>query len=350
MKNWRNIFSWFKALRMSLFLLFSFALFGERSRESRLISLREDLKAIQSGLDRVLKTHLKNSEKITLRVTKRSVPSGGDLLKIKQNLEEVKIGLEEVSEKREEKNLPQKQTVIIDRKPNNEAFLRVRKDLEEVRIGLEQVTQERVKSFPKDHILPVNREDSLKDEFPVLNGDTPLRKGLYLLPFLGLYHSQNLEWKSKAGEFEISQKTGFSSGFRFGYGWKLVFADFQLSYFHNDLGDLDAGLPSMSFSGETKGMGAHFSVGTKVPLSESFDLKLALGIGGISQDLSFHLMDMVVEEEKFLLSGQLLGSIEYYPNQNLSFSLGYRWMNLSEMELFSSRDLHLAELSLGYRF
>ena len=314
-----------------------------------MISLREDLKVIQSGLNEVLKNHQKKSEKIPLRVTKRSVPSRGDLLKIRQDLQEVKIGLEVVSDKREKKNLPQKQTVIIDRQKNNEAFLRVRKDLQEVRIGLEQVTQERVKSFPKDQILLVNREDSLKDEFSVLNGDIPLRKGLYLLPFLGLYHSQDLEWKSMAGEFELSQKTGFSSGFRFGHGWKLVFADFQLSYFHNDLGNLDAGLPSMSFSGETKSMGAHFSVGTKVPLSESFDLKFALGIGGISQDLSFHLMDMVVEEEKFLLSGQLLGSIEYYPNQNLCFSLGYRWMNLSEMEMFSSRDLHLAELSLGYR-
>ena len=36
--------------------------------------------------------------------------------------------------------------------------------------------------------------------------------------------------------------------------------------------------------------------------------------------------------------------------EHLRLGLRYRWIRIGEMELFTSRDLHLAELSLGYVF
>lgn len=38
------------------------------------------------------------------------------------------------------------------------------------------------------------------------------------------------------------------------------------------------------------------------------------------------------------------------PSEHFRVGLRYRWMKVEEMTLFTARDLHLAELSLGYVF
>ncbi|MDC0921112.1 hypothetical protein OAQ11_01620 [Opitutales bacterium] len=38
------------------------------------------------------------------------------------------------------------------------------------------------------------------------------------------------------------------------------------------------------------------------------------------------------------------------PSEHFRVGLRYRWMKVEEMALFTARDLHLAELSLGYVF
>ena len=53
------------------------------------------------------------------------------------------------------------------------------------------------------------------------------RLGFYVL--YRFQSSQELEWKSVGGNFEIEEKNGVSWGLRVGHDWKYAFTDFQLS-------------------------------------------------------------------------------------------------------------------------
>ena len=55
--------------------------------------------------------------------------------------------------------------------------------------------------------------------------------GFYILPFVGLQMSNNLEWKSIGGNFDIKEDNGISSGLRLGYEWKnsVLAASLKLS-------------------------------------------------------------------------------------------------------------------------
>lgn len=174
--------------------------------------------------------------------------------------------------------------------------------------------------------------------------------GFYVLPFLGGFQPDGLEWRSVGGDFEIEEEHGFSSGVRLGYGWKYFFSDFQVSYFHNEMESMDIGLPGLSFSGKTEGMGGHISAGIKIPVSQAFNLTLGGGLGGTYEDISLRLMGITVDEEDFLFSYQFFTGLEYHPTDYLRLGLRYRWLRVGEMELFTARDLHLAELALGYVF
>jgi opacity protein-like surface antigen len=174
--------------------------------------------------------------------------------------------------------------------------------------------------------------------------------GFYILPFIGVHSPKNLEWRSVGGDFQIEEESGFSSGLRLGYGQKYFFADFQLSYFYNELENVDLGSTLISFSGKAEGMGGHLSAGFKIPFSRSFNLAFGAGLGGTHQDVTFKLMGIPVREEDFLFSYQLFSGLEFYPTDHLRFGLRYRWLRVEDMDLFNSRDLHLAELSLGYVF
>lgn len=174
--------------------------------------------------------------------------------------------------------------------------------------------------------------------------------GFYILPFMGAYSPKNLEWRTVGGDFKIKEESGFSSGLRLGYGKRYFFTDFQLSYFYNEFDNLDLGFSSVSFSGKVEGMSGHLSGGFKIPLSRSLNLAFGAGIGGTNQDVSFKLTGIPVRDEGFLLSYQLFSGLDYYPINHLRLGLGYRWLRVDDMKLFTGRDLHMAELALGYVF
>lgn len=69
-----------------------------------------------------------------------------------------------------------------------------------------------------------------------------------------------------------------------------------------------------------------------------------------NQEMGFDLSTNLIEEESMLFTYQLFNGIHFAMAEHLRLGLRYRWMRVREMEFFTSRDLHLAELSLGYVF
>tara|TARA_B100001093_G_C26854511_1_gene1026766 strand:- start:1501 stop:2343 length:843 start_codon:yes stop_codon:yes gene_type:complete len=171
--------------------------------------------------------------------------------------------------------------------------------------------------------------------------------GFYILPFFGMQTTNDLEWNSVGGVFEIEESIGLSGGLRLGYDWRNFFADFQLSYFHNDMKSINVPLV---FLGETDGVGFHFSGGGRIHFNDYISGLLGAGLGGVNQESSFLLSGISVEESDFLFSFQLFTGLELRPVDYLVLGIRYRWMRVEEMELFSARDMHLAELSVGYVF
>ena len=229
---------------------------------------------------------------------------------------------------------------------NVDALDSVSRELNEIQAGIlklgngqgveSTITEKEIAPFAKEQALPI---------------DSQVRGlGVYILPFFGALYPNSLEWKSTGGDFEIKEKVGFSGGLRTGFSGDYVFADFQLSYFTNDLESIDLGSPGLDFSGDTSGVGFHLSVGGKLPISQHVSLFLGGGLGGTHQDISFQLMGIPVGEEEIVFSYQLFSGVEFSPSEHLRLGLRYRWLRVGEMKLFTSRDLHLAELSLGYVF
>lgn len=174
--------------------------------------------------------------------------------------------------------------------------------------------------------------------------------GFYILPFLGLLNSENLSWESSfLGEFEIEEGVGTSTGLSIGYGGKNFFSDLQISYIQNRMKSMNLPFP-ISFSGISKGLGIHLNGGGRVHLNQNFSFSIGAGIGGVDQDISFLLSVLEVEDEEFVMSYQIFSGFEYRPVVSTSMGLRYRWLHIDKMDLFSSRDLHLIELWLGYLF
>ena len=174
--------------------------------------------------------------------------------------------------------------------------------------------------------------------------------GFYILPFLGILASENLSWESSfLGEFEIEEGVGTSTGLSIGYGGKNFFSDLQISYIQNRMKSMDLPFP-ISFSGISKGLGIHLNGGGRVHLNQNFSFSIGAGIGGVDQDISFLLSVLEVEDEEFVMSYQIFSGFEYRPVVSTSMGLRYRWLHIDKMDLFSSRDLHLIELWLGYLF
>jgi opacity protein-like surface antigen len=174
--------------------------------------------------------------------------------------------------------------------------------------------------------------------------------GFYILPFLGLLTSGNLTWDSLfLGEFDIEEGVGTSTGMSIGYEGKNFFSDLQLSYMQNRMKSMN--LPfSASFSGKSLGIGVHLNGGGRIHLNQFIACSIGVGVGGVDQDLSFLLSGVPFEVNDFLMSYQIFTGIEYRPTESSTMGLRYRWLSIDEMDAFSSRDLHLMELWLGYLF
>lgn len=180
-----------------------------------------------------------------------------------------------------------------------------------------------------------------------LNGEESYRIGFYILPFFGMQTANNLEWKSAGGVFDIEESLGLGGGLRLGYDWRNFFADFQLSYFQNDMKSINVPLV---FLGETDGLGFHLSGGGRIHFNNYFAGLLGAGLGGVDQESSFLLSGISVEEKDFLFSYQIFAGFELRPIDHLILGIRYRWLRIEKMEVFSNRDMHLTELSVGYVF
>ena len=171
--------------------------------------------------------------------------------------------------------------------------------------------------------------------------------GFYVLPFIGVLTSENLNWKSIIGDLEIDEELGLSTGLLIGYEGRNFFSDIQVFYFQNRMKSIS--LP-LSFSGESEGVGIYFSGGGKFHLSQFISYSIGAGVGGVSQHMSFSLSGISVKEKDFVMSYQLFTGVEFRPVDYISIGMRYRWINIKEMKLFSDHYLHLLELRLGFLF
>ena len=191
------------------------------------------------------------------------------------------------------------------------------------------------------------REEELVPDKVIESTD---RIGFYILPFVGLQGSEDLEWKSFGGDFEIEEKNGISWGVRVGHEWKYAFTDFQLSGFNNSFEDIDIGFPGIEFSGEASGFGGLISGGLRNDFTRFFSASLGGGFGYVQQELSLSIMGIPVEDEDFMFTYHFFTGLELRPLEHFLIGLRYRWSRVGEMEYFSSRQMHFTELSAGYVF
>jgi len=174
-------------------------------------------------------------------------------------------------------------------------------------------------------------------------------QGFYLMPFVGLQNTNDLTWRSLGGDVEIEENSGVVVGLSTGWQWRNFFSAFQLTYTENKMKSIEIPVP-LSFTGESTGVGVHLAGGGRFFLNDFVSFSLGAGVGGVNQNISFVLAGIPVEEKDFLLSYQLFTGVEIRPAASTCLGLRYRWLNIEEMESFSSRDLHLLEMYLGYLF
>ena len=191
------------------------------------------------------------------------------------------------------------------------------------------------------------REEELVPDKVIESTD---RIGFYILPFVGLQGSEDLEWKSFGGDFEIEEENGISWGVRVGHEWKYAFTDFQLSGFNNSFEEMDIGFPGVEFSGESSGFGGMISGGLRYDFTRFLSASLGGGFGFVQQELSISIMGIPVDDEDLLFTYHLFTGLELRPFEHFLIGLRYRWSRVGEMEYFSSRQMHMAELSMGYVF
>ena len=174
-------------------------------------------------------------------------------------------------------------------------------------------------------------------------------QGFYLMPFVGLQKTNDLTWRSLGGDVEIEENSGVVVGLSTGWQWRNFFSDFQLTYTENKMKSIEIPVP-LSFTGESTGVGVHLAGGGRFFLNDFVSFSLGAGVGGVNQNISFVLAGIPVEEKDFLLSYQLFTGLEISPTESACLGLRYRWLNIEAMESFSSRNLHLLEMYLGYLF
>ena len=183
------------------------------------------------------------------------------------------------------------------------------------------------------------------DPIPTIKGNK--LKGLYILPFVGIQSSTDVEWNALGGPVEIDLKNGLSSGLRVGYNWYDLFAEFQFSYQRNELKGTN---PSFNIIGEIEGVGFHLSSGGRINFNESFSGIAGIGVGGIRQELNLSWSGYPIGDTDFLFSSNVLLGVEYCPIDHFMLGLRYRWVLIDDMNPFSKRYLNSIELTAGYLF
>ena len=177
--------------------------------------------------------------------------------------------------------------------------------------------------------------------------------GFYILPFVALQNSGDFKFKPNPTSsiiFDVEHELGFASGWRLGVENTHFFIDAEFSYFRNKCKGIELSGTHFNIDGEAEGFGLLINGGGKIQVSSKMNIIIGAGFGAINQEIGFDVYSMINEEESTLFSYQLFTGVNFDVSNNLRVGLRYRWMRVGEMELFTARDLHLAELSLGYVF
>ena len=182
----------------------------------------------------------------------------------------------------------------------------------------------------------------------------PRKLGFYLLPFIALQSSG--DFRSKIFQAEIEQDMGFSSGWRMGVESPHFFIEGEFAYSRNKLkGEVNIPLLPPSFNpinvdGESEGFGVLINAGGRFSLSDQMSVLIGAGFGAVNQEIGFEIASSLTEEEDTLFTYQLFSGVNYDFSDHFRLGFRYRWLRLGEMENYSERNLHLAELSMGYIF
>ena len=178
--------------------------------------------------------------------------------------------------------------------------------------------------------------------------------GFYILPFMALQSSGNFQ--SETFQTEIEQDVGFSSGWKMGVESPHFFIEGEFSYSRNKLKSsvviplLPPSFNPIKVDGESEGFGLLLNAGGRFALSDRISVLLGAGFGAVNQEIGFDIASSLVEEEDTLFTYQLFSGLNYDFSDQFRLGLRYRWMKVGEMKDFSDRELHLAELSMGYVF
>lgn len=215
-------------------------------------------------------------------------------------------------------------------------------------------------SVPIDQLSDLRAGDQ-SDE--ILNQENirmnPFRIGYYFLPFLGLQSSGELEWSptvpSVSGTVQfnvpIKQKIGIASGWRMGKQWNYFFIDGEFTYFRNDFADsMNVMGASLPIEGDTEGYSVFVNAGLRFNILAKVDWLFGAGTGYLSQEFDFTSSGLTEESESSSWTYQIFSGLNFYASEHLLFGVRYRLVGIKEMNDFSSQDLHLAELSMGYIF
>ena len=208
-------------------------------------------------------------------------------------------------------------------------------------------------------LSPIQKEPS--SELENIDTQEPVsqkrRIGFYILPFIALQGSSGLDYMHPTLKSSMEHELGFASGWRIGAETERLFVEGEFFYNRNELkgtAELTNGIPgfsTLSSVGESESFGFMVNAGAKFSLSSTTELLLGAGFGGMNQEIGFVLAGFPMpESEKTVFANQLFGGVDYQLAEHFRMGLRYRWMRIAKMDLFDHRDLHLAELSLGYVF
>ena len=119
--------------------------------------------------------------------------------------------------------------------------------------------------------------------------------------------------------------------------------DFQMSYHENEIEAFESGgrtfLPGMS-----KVLAYNASIGAKIYINPKTFITLGAGLGASDQSIK---LDSISEDD-VVMNYQFFTGLNYFPAEHFQVGLRYRWVKTEVMDIFSSHDLHIGEISIGY--
>lgn len=197
-------------------------------------------------------------------------------------------------------------------------------------------------------------ETSVNDQFESNQLSSHRQIGFYVLPFVALQSPG--DFRHKPLDMLIEQEMGFSTGWRVGLQGPHFFIEGELAYSRNklrglvDIPGIGPPLSPVKASGESEGFGVLLNAGGNFELTDQTSVLIGAGFGAVNQEIGFDMLGSLLEEEDTLFTYQIFSGLNYDLSDHFRVGLRYRWMKVGEMEVFSNRGLHIAELSMGYIF